>query len=111
MIAAEKRTTSCIEFVLMNRSVGSLSAQVAWNSSNRVTRTTNTVGLGKARNGIDLKGRVIPFFETQRHGGTEKVATSRQTVVHQSTVDSIVIALISRGRRAGSPTLRFGLPL
>ena len=72
----------------MNRSVGSLSAQVAWNRSNRVTRTTNTVGLGKARNGIELKGRVIPFFETQSHRGTEKVATRRQTVVLQSTVDS-----------------------
>ena len=71
----------------MNRSVGSLSAQVAWNRSNRVTRTTNTVGLGKARNGIELKGRVIPFFETQRHlRHREKVATRRQTVVHQSTV-------------------------
>jgi hypothetical protein len=83
-----------------------LSAQVAWNSSNRVNRLINTVGLGKARNGIELKGRVIPFFETQSHRGTEKVATRRQTVVLQSTVDSIGVALVSRGRRAGSPTLR-----
>ena len=90
----------------MNRSVGSLSAQVAWNRSNRATRFTNTVGLGKARNGIDLKRRVTRFFETQRHGGTEKVATRRQTVVHQSTVDFMVAALVSGGRRAGSPTLR-----
>ena len=88
----------------MNRSVGSLSAQVAWNRSNRVTRFINTVGLGKARNGIELKGRVIPFFETQRHlRHREKVATRRQTVVHQSTVDSIVVALVSGEGGPGAP--------
>jgi len=93
----------------MNRSVGSLSAQVAWNRSNRVTRTTNTVGLGKARNGIELKGRVIPFFETQSHRGTEAQREGSHSSPDGGASEHgrfISIALEGRGRRAGSPTLR-----
>ena len=61
------------------------------------------MGLGKAKNGIDLKGRVTPFFETQSHRGTEKVAIRRQTVVLQSTVDSMVVALVSGEGGPGAP--------
>jgi len=52
-----------IAFVLMNRNAGSLFAQLAWSRSNRAIRFTNTAGLGKARNGTNLKHRVTENAE------------------------------------------------
>jgi hypothetical protein len=54
--------------------------------------------------GREPRPTIRAFFETQRHGGTEKrVATRRQTVGYQSTVISVPSALGSVGEGGPEP--------